>query len=231
MVFMKFYHNHKKIITLFGLIFCFFSFARLGCSLRDRHTVSGTLSGLVGELSLRITFLDVSTQTEIITLEEGDETFSFTKQVPKGVVYTVSIASQPETQDCSIANASDTMGGEEVDNVEVNCVDVEENIAAVRVSATGPVNNLVLTRPFKASEGLEAAITVCNDAGREISADCVPVLNENLDNAQQLDLYEEEEVVLKKWGVSYWKSLEGENAPISSPENAALPLLCDCQLP
>jgi len=80
------------------------------------YTLGGTLSGL-------------STGTTVVLRNNGTNdlsrsangSFQFSQQVDQGTTYSVSIATQPSGQTCSVANGSGTMQAA-VNNVQVSCV-------------------------------------------------------------------------------------------------------------
>ncbi len=81
------------------------------------YTVGGSVTGLDGELVLTLNDADP------ITLD-ADGNFTFPTPLADGSFYQVKVDSKPEVQTCSIVNGTDsgTISGENVTNVDVQCV-------------------------------------------------------------------------------------------------------------
>ena len=87
----------------------------------DTFTVGGTVSGLEGNgLVLRNNGVD-----DLPISADGN--FTFTTELADGSDYDVTVLTQPTDPDqtCSVANASGTLGGTDVDDVIVNCSKIE----------------------------------------------------------------------------------------------------------
>jgi hypothetical protein len=83
------------------------------------NLISGTLAALNGgSLSLH---LDYGTGTEDVGINANGP-FAFTSAVPSGAAYTVSVATQPSAQICTVTSASGTMPAGDVGNVAASCV-------------------------------------------------------------------------------------------------------------
>lgn len=93
------------------------------------HTISGTVSGLSGTLTL------LNNGSNALTIST-DGTFTFTTAVAEGSPYDVTVGTQPATQTCSVSNGSGTMGGSNVTNVSVTCITQNTTIT---VSPTGTI--------------------------------------------------------------------------------------------
>jgi len=78
------------------------------------HTVSGTISGLVGSVTLQNNGDDGMTVS-------SDGSWIFHTPVAVGSTYAVTVATQPATQTCTVNNGSDTMHDANVTNVEIIC--------------------------------------------------------------------------------------------------------------
>lgn len=88
---------------------------------RLQFRISGIVGGLSGSgLVLR------NNGADDLTIDE-DGTFQFATAVESGRTYEVTIATQPSspTQECTVENASGTVGTEDVTDVRVQCVTVE----------------------------------------------------------------------------------------------------------
>ncbi|WP_131762485.1 hypothetical protein [Legionella jamestowniensis] len=93
------------------------------------HMLGGTISGLVGSVSLQNNGGDTLTRTT-------NGSFTFSTPVAEGSPYNVTVSSQPVTQTCMVTNGSGTMGSSDVINVAVNCT---ENVTTLSVSATNTI--------------------------------------------------------------------------------------------
>lgn len=80
--------------------------------------IGGTVSGLTGSgLALH---LDAGAVSEDLPIA-ANGLYQFAASVPTGTAYTVSVGSQPTGQNCHVANATGTIGSNDVDNVDVAC--------------------------------------------------------------------------------------------------------------
>jgi hypothetical protein len=78
------------------------------------YTIGGTVSGLVGEVILR-------NGPEFLTVRANGP-FTFATRVRDGTAYSVTIATQPEGQACTVANGSGTVVSGNVTNIVVTCI-------------------------------------------------------------------------------------------------------------
>jgi hypothetical protein len=82
---------------------------------RDDHAIGGSVSGgLAGTVVLQNNGGDDLTLT-------GDGTFTFETPLLDGSGYNVTIQTQPSGQDCSVANGSGTVSGDDVTGITVTC--------------------------------------------------------------------------------------------------------------
>lgn len=82
----------------------------------DYYSVGGTVTGLTGSgLSLQ---LNGNSHYAV-----GSGAFTFPTMLADGNAYTVTVATQPSGQTCSVTNASGTISGANVTDVAVQCVD------------------------------------------------------------------------------------------------------------
>lgn len=86
-----------------------------GSSPVPTYTVGGTVSGLTGTVTLQ----DNNGDNLILN---SDGVFNFTTPITQGQPYNVTVLTQPATQTCTITNGSGTMGGANVTNVTMSCV-------------------------------------------------------------------------------------------------------------
>lgn len=80
----------------------------------NEYTVGGTISGLTGTLSLLNNGSDALTTST-------DGHFTFTAPITDGGSYAVTVQSDPIDQTCTVNNASGTINGANVTNVNVTC--------------------------------------------------------------------------------------------------------------
>ena len=80
----------------------------------NEYTVGGTISGLTGTLSLLNNGSDALTTST-------DGHFTFTAPITDGGSYAVTVQSDPIDQTCTVNNASGTINGANVANVNVTC--------------------------------------------------------------------------------------------------------------
>lgn len=117
----------------------------------NAFTVGGTLSGLSGNVVLQ------NNGGDNLSLS-SDGPFTFSTPVVQGAPYNVTVLTQPSGQTCSVANGSGTMGGANVTNVAVTCLDNTTLIASVidlALSVNNPGVNPALT-------GTPRLITITN---------------------------------------------------------------------
>jgi len=82
--------------------------------------VGGTISGLTGSVALKLDgTTPTSTQTQAFTT---NGIFTFSTALAAGADWTVSVATQPTGQTCSVTNGSGLNLSANVTNVQVNCV-------------------------------------------------------------------------------------------------------------
>ncbi|MCC5865345.1 MAG: choice-of-anchor D domain-containing protein [Wenzhouxiangella sp.] len=86
----------------------------------DTFTIGGTLSGL--SAGNRVTLQNNNTDVLILTTN-GD--FTFSAPLDDLTTYGVTVFEQPDGQLCSVTNASGTLAGNDVDDVAVECADIE----------------------------------------------------------------------------------------------------------
>jgi len=85
-----------------------------GTATAPQYTIGGSVSGLVGSLSLQ------NNSTNTLTLTANGN-FTFTTALDSGSSYSVSVLTQPSGQTCSVSNGSGTLTSN-VANVAVTCV-------------------------------------------------------------------------------------------------------------
>ena len=87
-------------------------------------TVGGTVSGLIGQLTLQNNGDDDITITT-------DGAFTFTNKVADGATYTVTVLNEPQGQSCVILNGSGTMGSSNVTDISVACTNDPPTITSI----------------------------------------------------------------------------------------------------
>jgi hypothetical protein len=89
----------------------------IGVSCTDNvYTIGGSISGL-GKNSIRLTLSTGGYGEETINAIGG---FTFSTSIPVGATYSVSVAEQPNSYNCTVANASGTIQAN-VNNITVTC--------------------------------------------------------------------------------------------------------------
>ena len=84
------------------------------CSI-NTYTIGGTLSGLVGTVTLQNNGGD-----DLVLNTDG--AFTFLTPVVAGAPYSVTVATQPSGESCIVANDSGVVSGSNITNVQVTCV-------------------------------------------------------------------------------------------------------------
>ena len=109
------------------------------------YSIGGSVSGLSGDLTLRNNGGD---DLEIA----ADGPFAFATEIADGSNYSVSVAGQPDGQECSVENGSGTVDGADVTAVSVTCAATELTVGGTLTGLTGSVtlqnnggDDLVLT--------------------------------------------------------------------------------------
>lgn len=100
------------------------------------YTVSGYVDHLEGTLVL------VNNGDDALTLNAGaDNTFTFSKALPPGSPYSVTIQTQPINQACTVTNGNGTITNKNITNVVVTCVTfpttLEASLTDLALSVTG----------------------------------------------------------------------------------------------
>ncbi|MES9968902.1 MAG: hypothetical protein ABW092_02640 [Candidatus Thiodiazotropha sp.] len=95
------------------------------------YTLGGTLTGLTGSgLVLQ------NNGSDDLALS-SDGSFSFATGLSDGSAYSVSVATQPTDQSCSVGNGSGTIAGADVTAITVTCVDSSGGVFTIGGSVSG----------------------------------------------------------------------------------------------
>jgi hypothetical protein len=94
-----------------------------------QFSIGGVVSGLVGQLVLRNGAENLAVTT--------NGPFAFSMRLLSGAAYGVSVATQPEGQTCTVANASGTVSTADVTNVAVTCVTTAPSSFSIRGTLSG----------------------------------------------------------------------------------------------
>jgi hypothetical protein len=105
-----------------------------GAAKPSQHSLGGNVSGLVGSLVLH------NGSEELAVASSGP--FTFANKLDQGTAFAVTVATQPATQACTVANGAGTIGAADVTNVSVTCTTTS---FAVGGTVTGLSGTLVLT--------------------------------------------------------------------------------------
>lgn len=84
----------------------------------NSYTISGSVTGLTGNLTLRLN------DTVNLLVTAPSTSYRFATTLVSGSVYWVTVGIQPVGQTCSIANATGTIGTADVTNVNITCQSV-----------------------------------------------------------------------------------------------------------
>ena len=91
------------------------------CAAPDSFTVSGTITGLWGSITLKNNGGDNLTKSNTVVGDIGNSVaFSFTTAIAESTVYAVTVGDQPVDQTCAVANDTGTISAA-VSNVMVTC--------------------------------------------------------------------------------------------------------------
>ncbi len=96
------------------------------------HTVSGTVSGLLGTVVLQ------DNGTDTLSLD-ADGSFTFPAALADGVAYRVTVQTQPANQTCSVVNSIGIISGKNVANVDVTCSDTTYTVGGMVSGLSGTV--------------------------------------------------------------------------------------------
>lgn len=96
------------------------------------HTVGGTMSGLVGTVTVRNNGGD----SLVIA---GNGPFTFPTAIAEGGAYVVTVQSQPASQTCTVGNGSGTMGSTAVQNVSLTCATNTYTVGGTASGLSGQV--------------------------------------------------------------------------------------------
>lgn len=102
-----------------------------------QYTVGGSISGLVGSVTL------LNNGTDTLT-RSANGSFSFPTALDDRSNYTVTVATQPPQQLCTVTNGAGTLNGANVTNVQVACGPIPVQTFAVGGSVSGLNGTLVL---------------------------------------------------------------------------------------
>ena len=100
------------------------------------YSIGGTVSGLGGQLVLR-------NGTENLTVTASGA-FTFATRVTSGTAYSVTVATQPAGQSCTVTNGTGTVGQANVTNVNVSCTTTSAADFTVGGTVTGLNGTVVL---------------------------------------------------------------------------------------
>lgn len=120
------------------------------------YTVGGTVSGLNGSLVLQ------NNGSDSLTIS-GNGSFSFASEVAEGSAYSLSVASQPVNQLCSIDNGSGTVSAD-ISNITVTCE------TAVSYTVLGTVAGLNGTLTLQSTDGSSLILSSNADFSFDVRA-------------------------------------------------------------
>lgn len=110
-----------------------------------QYTIGGQISGLLGNLVLQLNGgSDLSVDT--------DGSFIFSSSLATAKNYTVSVLSQPTGQNCSLSNATGTIGSSNITNITATCI-------TEKYSLGGTISGLVGSITLKNNGGDDLTLT------------------------------------------------------------------------
>ncbi|WP_376692420.1 choice-of-anchor Q domain-containing protein [Wenzhouxiangella sp. EGI_FJ10409] len=143
----------------------------------DTFSIGGTLSGLANDSSVTLQNNDGD---DIVLSADGD--FTFATVLDDLSNYEVTVSSQPDGQQCSVANASGTLDGDDIENVEVNCADIVLELSVTDIEFTNlepgeteeQTQTLTLSNPGSADLVIEEFTQPAEPFGFD-AMDCAPL--------------------------------------------------------
>lgn len=133
-------------------------------------TVGGSVSGLAGTLILK------NNGTDPLTVSTNGA-FTFAVSLPVSAAYSVTVATQPAGQTCSVANGSGTIGGSAVVNVTVVCSSSAFTIGGTVSGLNGTLvlqNNGANDLSLSSNAGFTFTMPVADGAGYAVSIKTQP---------------------------------------------------------
>jgi N-acetylneuraminic acid mutarotase len=102
------------------------------------YSIGGSVSGLNSGNS--VVLLDNGGNSTTVS---GNHAYTFSTDIASGSGYSVTVSSQPPGQNCSVSNATGTVGNANITNVTISCGDNDYNVGAT-VSGLLSGNSVVL---------------------------------------------------------------------------------------
>ena len=121
-----------------------------------KYAVGGTVSGLTGTLTL------ANNGINALTLFANGP-FNFSKILPTGSAYSVTVTGQPVGQTCSVSNATGTISTSNISNITVNCT---ANTFTVGGTISGHTGTVTLTNNGGNAINIPAGTTVFTFPGQ-----------------------------------------------------------------
>lgn len=171
----NFRYYHWKLATCsIILILSFFGCAdenkdSSSSSSSTSYSIGGTVTGLSGVLVIQNNGAD---NTVIEQTGTDDVSFSFKTRISSGNAYSVSVKLQPNTQTCTVSNASGTASNKNISNIIITCTSSSYSVTGTVSGLTGTVvlqnngaddltaSNGSFSFPNKVSKGSAYNVTV-----------------------------------------------------------------------
>ena len=128
----------------------------------ETYTVGGSITGQTGDVVLKLVS---GTVDEDVTVKVGDTTFTFPTELEKDATYTVTVATDPTGQTCTVTAGTGTVT-EEVTTVVVACV-VKTHSVNVKVSGLALNERIDLTLTPTSGTAEDGWITSLSDAATD----------------------------------------------------------------
>ena len=134
-----FRYYHWKLATCSIISILLF----VGCAAEDEDSsssstsfsIGGTVTGLSGVLIIQNNSGD---DTVVEKTGSGDVSFTFKTRISSGSAYSVSVKLQPNTQTCTVSNASGTTS-QNISNITIACTNSSYNVSGTVSGLTGSV--------------------------------------------------------------------------------------------
>jgi len=108
---------------------------QLDCHPEMTYSVGGDVSGLSGALTLTLQVLG-DTWDEVVMV---DGSFAFDTWLSDGLMYAVSVSSEPADQTCTVSQGLGVIAGANVTTVSVSCTDTEYRVGGTVSGLTDPI--------------------------------------------------------------------------------------------
>lgn len=154
----------KFLKTTLPLVIVAVAIAACGGSLNAK--IGGNVTGLAGGTSVGL----LNNGADAITVSANGN-FTFSQTVSSNGAYLVTVNSQPTSETCTVQNGSGTVNsrGNDVTNVQVNCVTGSTTTSAVSASVSGLASGATVVLLDNGVDALSVTGTATTAAGGTIT--------------------------------------------------------------